>query len=180
VPDSSEYPLPQRPNYPVLFQPPPLMRQVKYVAGVGRDKSGLSQSGQCKGVGVKYSRPGRASRGWRRKEYSRLMHKKPEGHRQQLIAQRRAHGLGLPGRSALLRKRPASRPKSTKISTITDPRPRVLSAEPSRRGIVLAWYFRMYLAFKAASVLYRAGDLTAQFPRGMYRPYLSTSIPQAP
>lgn len=105
------------------------------------------------------------------KEYAELMHKKLEERRVKIVAERLAKGLGFLGRDALLRIQPGATPKSTKRSTDTSHRPRVLSVCPVRRQECLAWYFEIYFKYKEASKEYRSGNLDIEFPQGTYPPW---------
>ena len=105
------------------------------------------------------------------KEYALLMTRRLEERRQAILKARAAEGKTPLGRTALKRIEPGSRPKSTKTSTPTTHRPRVLSACNVRRAEMKAWYFEIIFRFKTASEAYRSGDLTVTFPEGTYRPY---------
>lgn len=105
------------------------------------------------------------------KQYARLMNKKLESRRKKLVAERYNHGKGFVGRRKLLLTKRGARPKSTKTSTLTSHRPRVLSVCNQRRAECKAWYFDIYFSYKEASKEYRAGNLTVKFPEGTYRPW---------
>jgi REP element-mobilizing transposase RayT len=115
-----------------------------------------------------------------RKEYARLIRRKVEERRIEIVARRRAAGLGFAGRSALLRVKPGSRPFSTKISTRHSHRPRSLSGSKEARDACNSWYFENYFAYKAASRRYRSGELSTEFPLGTYRPHLPMSLAPPP
>jgi hypothetical protein len=106
------------------------------------------------------------------KEYALLMTQRLDERRQEILKARAAEGKGFLGRTALKKIKPGSFPKSTKTSTRTTHRPRVLSACNVRRAEMKAWYFEIYFRFKVASESYRTGNLTAEFPQGTYRPHL--------
>ena len=105
------------------------------------------------------------------REYALLMEKKLEKRRLAIVEKRRKEGQGFMGRERLLKQKPGSTPRNTKTSTESSHRPRVLTPDDEERHLVLDWYFSRYFAYKDASFRYRNGDLNAQFPPGMYRPY---------
>jgi hypothetical protein len=111
------------------------------------------------------------------KEYAHLMYDKLEQRRIVEVARRRAEGKGFMGREALLRVRPGTPALNPKTSTRNTHRPRVLSVCPDRRAAVTSWYFSKQQAYEKASVSYRAGDRTVEFPTGMYKPYIKPSPP---
>lgn len=104
------------------------------------------------------------------RDYSKLMHEKLERRRVAIVNKRRAEGKGFLGRDGLLGVKRGSRPRSTKTSTISSHRPRILSICPKRRAEYKAWYFGVYFAYKEASARYRAGEIGVEFPAGTYRP----------
>lgn len=106
-------------------------------------------------------------------EYKKLMLKKLEERRVQLIKERAKPSVGT---HALLSQKPGSLPKNSKTSTRLSHRPRILCSDPERRAFHKAWYFSVYFAFKEASLAFRAGDLNAIFPDGTYRPPLFTCV----
>jgi hypothetical protein len=108
------------------------------------------------------------------KEYAKIMQKKLEARRVDIVMERLKKKKGFLGREALLRMRPGSRPKNTKTSTRRSRRPRVLSVCHKRRATYRDWYFKRCAAFKEASLEYRNGNLKAKFPEGSYRPPLFT------
>ena len=119
-------------------------------------------------VELKYERiPGYEDLSW--KEYRELMLKKLEERRLEIISKR--EGKPCMGRTALLATRPGAVPHSTKTSTRTSHRPRVLSVIDERRARVRSWYFSIYWRYKDASKRYRAGEVDVEFPEGTYRPY---------
>lgn len=107
------------------------------------------------------------------KEYAKLMYEKLEHRRQAIVAKRASRGLGFAGRNRLMQTRRGARPKKTKTSKRLSHRPRVLSICPKRRAEFKAWYFDIYFIYKAASLAYRAGDLSVEFPPGTYRPWVN-------
>ena len=104
-------------------------------------------------------------------EYKKLMYKKLEEHRMQVLTER---DKPCAGRSALLATRPGARPKRTKTSTRTSHRPRVLSVCAVRREHYKAWYFDIFFRHKDASEEYRSGNLHVEFPPGTYKPPIFT------
>jgi hypothetical protein len=106
------------------------------------------------------------------KEYAHLMMKKLEERRRKIVADRYATGKGFTGRAALKKTPQGSIPKSTKTSTATSHRPRILCVCPIRRSEALAWYFSIYFHYKEASKAYRAGNFSVSFPPGTYKPML--------
>ena len=111
------------------------------------------------------------------KEYSDLMHQKLEERRAKIVNEKKAEGRTFLGREALLKVVPGTRAINPKRSKRDSKRPRVLSVSLERREKLLAWYFENYFNFKAASKLYRAGDLSVEFPEGMYPPSLPCRHP---
>jgi REP element-mobilizing transposase RayT len=109
-------------------------------------------------------------------DYAKTVFAMVEQERQRIVAARKAAGKGFMGRKGLLAVIPGTPAKSPKLSSFWDIRPRVISGSARRNKEGYAWYFDLYHRFKAASAQYRAGDLTVEFPPGMYRPYLRTSI----
>ena len=103
-------------------------------------------------------------------EYKKLMLQKLEERRLRIVAKRKAEGKGFLGRERLLRTIPGTLAKNPKVSTRTSHRPRILSRCNIRRQKYTNWYFSMYFSYKAASRAYRAGDDSAEFPPGMYKP----------
>lgn len=113
------------------------------------------------------------------KDYAELMLKKLEKRRLEAIAKRRADGRsGVAGRAALLRTKRGAKPKSTKTSTITSHRARVLAVCDKERAEGREWYFDIYYRYKEASRRYRAGELDVEFPPGTYRPYCAQIPPK--
>jgi hypothetical protein len=107
------------------------------------------------------------------KEYALLMHRRLEDRRQAILKARTAEGKrGSIGKEGLRKTQPGSLPRTTKTSTPYTHRPRVLSNCHATRQAMRLWYFDIYYRFKAASKLYRQGDLTVHFPKGTYRPYV--------
>ena len=100
-------------------------------------------------------------------EYSALMREKLERRRQKLILERRKEGVGFLGVAALRRVRPGSKPKKTKSGVR---RPLCITNCPIARETYLDFYFETLRRFREASKRYRAGDLTAEFPPGTFRP----------
>jgi REP element-mobilizing transposase RayT len=111
-----------------------------------------------------------------RDEYARMIFDLVEERRKEIVAERRAQGLGFAGRAYLLSIVPGSKPVSTKTSTRKDFRPRFLSGSKKVNDECTVWYFDMYFTFKNASKRYRAGELDVEFPPGMYRPYLPSAL----
>lgn len=104
------------------------------------------------------------------KAYAKLMLKKLEDYRQEIINERRAKGLGFVGPSLIRKVLPGTLPRETKTSTRLSHRPRVLCICPVRGAELRAWYFTIVYEYRAASKLYRMGELSATFPEGTYRP----------
>jgi len=107
-----------------------------------------------------------------RKEYAHLMMKKLEARRVEIVAERIEKGLGFAGSENLKRTKPGAAPRSTKSSSITSHRPRILCACPKRRAEAKAWYFSIHFAYKESSKAYRAGHRDVVFPSGTYPPHL--------
>jgi hypothetical protein len=106
-------------------------------------------------------------------EYARQMREKLKERTAAVISQRES-GPKCVGRAALLKVKPGTLPRSTKTSTATDHRPRVLSKNKERREKGEAWYFRIYFKHKEASARYRKGELDVKFPKGTFKPPLYT------
>jgi putative transposase len=109
-------------------------------------------------------------------EYAKLMQKKLEERRVEIVAKRKREGKGFLGREALLAMTRGSLPRKTKQSDARTHRPRVLSICPKRRAECKAWYFQIYFEYRDASLKYRQGDRDATFPEGTYRPFMSAKI----
>ena len=105
------------------------------------------------------------------KEYATLMQKKLEERRLEIVRKRRAEGKGFAGRRVIKKTKQGALPKTTKSSTRTSHRPRVLSECPKRRHEGLDWYFEIYFEYKAISKKYREGAFGILFPPGTYKPY---------
>ena len=104
------------------------------------------------------------------REYALMMERKLEERRLKIVKDRLARGLGFMGPEKLRQVIPGSLPGHTKTSTENSHRPRVLCRDPELRQQTLKWYFDRYGAYKTASKRYRAGDVTAEFPPGTYKP----------
>jgi len=111
-----------------------------------------------------------------REDYARKILDAVEERRKEVVAERRAQGIGFAGRAYLLSIIPGSKPFSTKTSTFQDFRPRFLSGSKKVNDACTVWYFDMFFTFKSASRRYRAGELNVEFPPGMYRPYMPTAL----
>lgn len=105
-------------------------------------------------------------------EYARMMRAKLRKRTADIIATR--GGKKSVGKERLKQRIPGSLPYSTKTSTVTSHRPRVLSRDDARRAAGKAWYFGIYFQFRESSSRYRAGELTVVFPAGTYRPPMFT------
>lgn len=117
-----------------------------------------------------------------REEYAKTIFARVEAERLKIIAARLAEGKkGFLGRAALLATVPGSRAWSPKVSHRRQFRPRFISGSKELNDAGYAWYLEMYFWYRAASQRYRNGELEVEFPPGMYRPYLrSTLKPPAP
>ena len=109
-------------------------------------------------------------------EYAKTVFAMVEDERQRIVAARKAQGKGFMGRKRLLAVIPGTPAKSPKVSSYWDLRPRVISGSIRRNKEGYAWYFDLYNRFKTASAQYRGGDLSVEFPPGMYRPFLPSSV----
>jgi REP element-mobilizing transposase RayT len=105
-------------------------------------------------------------------EYAAMMLQKFNERKQVLIAKRLEEGKGFAGPEAVQNVVPGSKPRSTKTSTISSIRPRVISVCKKRLKKAEAWYLSIYYLYKEASKSYRAGNLSAAFPSGTYKPYV--------
>ena len=114
------------------------------------------------------------------KDYSKLMHKKLEEKRSEIVKRKISEGRKFLGREALLRTIPGTPAKNPKKSTINSHRPRILSVCDQRRAECKDWYFRMYFEFKRISKLYRDGLLNIIFPEGMYPPHRLCQLSLSP
>jgi len=114
-----------------------------------------------------------------RAEYANLMMKKLEERRREIVEKRTAQGLGFAGRENVARTHPGALPRTTKQSTITSHRPRVLSVCPQRRAECKAWYFEIFFQYKECSKEYRKGNLDIDFPYGTYPPHLPYKLAAA-
>jgi hypothetical protein len=110
------------------------------------------------------------------REYAKLMHKKLEERRIQIVEERRSKGLGFVGREALLQVIPGTRARRPKESTRFSHRPRIFSATLEQWKTFTKWYFELYDSFKAASYEYRNGNAEVKFPPGSYKPPLFTVL----
>ncbi len=106
------------------------------------------------------------------KEYVKIMKEKCEERIRMIVEARRQRGASFLGRAALIKVKPGSMPHSSKVSSISSHRPRVLSVCHERRAQYRKWYFEIYFAYKEASSAYRQGKLDTEFPEGTYRPHL--------
>jgi hypothetical protein len=106
------------------------------------------------------------------KEYVSYMNRRLEEYRQEILKARDAEGKKFLGQAALKRIEPGSLPKSTKTSTLTTHRPRVLSKCDACRAEMNDWYYDIYFRYKVASEQYRSGNFSVEFPEGTYRPYV--------
>ena len=104
-------------------------------------------------------------------EYEKMMLKKLEERRVDIIKRRLAQGLGYICLEKLISQKPGALPRHTKTSTKETYRPRVLAVCPIRRAEWRAFYFEQLAHYRVASKSYRAGDHTVIFPSGMYPPY---------
>ena len=105
------------------------------------------------------------------KEYRKVMLEKLESRRQKILSKRRTPS---PGPECLKKKVAGSRPYRTKVSVRETHRPRILSVSRERRVEFETWYFDIYFRYREASSRYRAGDSSAEFPPGTYKPPLFT------
>ena len=114
------------------------------------------------------------------KDYAEMMLKKYEERRIKLVAEHLAEGKSFMGREALRKVVPGSLPHNTKKSTITSHRPRVLCKDRELREAELELYFQNHFDYRAASLKYREGDLSAVFPFGMNKPLIPICLPNSP
>lgn len=112
------------------------------------------------------------------REYAGMMKEKLEVYRQKTIAKRESEGkFEFLGPEKLLQMRRGTRAKKPKISTRKSKRPRILCVNAERWAYYMDWYFQLYWLYKAASKLWRSGDLSVEFPPGTYRPPLKAIAP---
>lgn len=105
-----------------------------------------------------------------RNDYAKTLLQKVEARRLEIVAERRAQGLGFLGRKRLLAMKRGALPVSTKVSTYESKRPRILCGCPKTRNAAEKWYFDIYFAYRSASTRYRRGESNVTFPPGTYRP----------
>lgn len=118
---------------------------------------------------LEYSRlPG--YEGLTQKAYRKLMLRKFEEKRQEIVAAWKAKEHKFMTRQQLLEQIPGTPAKNPKKSKRYDYRPLVLTACPELKRRFLEWYFSVYAAYKVASRKYLAGDVGVPFPPGTYRP----------
>ncbi len=105
-------------------------------------------------------------------EYKSLMLKKLETLRKEIVAERKAKGLGFLGRKAILTQSqtPGALPKETKLSTRDSHRPLVLTKCLETKRRMLEWYFSIKAAHMIASDKFRRGINDAIFPPQTYKP----------
>jgi hypothetical protein len=103
-------------------------------------------------------------------EYKAMMLRKLEKRRQDIVAERKAKGLGFLGRRALLAQTPGGIPKKTKTSTRASHRPLVLTKDRETRRAILSWYFTIKAAHLEASKKLRQGIKDVIFPPHTYKP----------
>lgn len=106
------------------------------------------------------------------REYALLMEQKLESRRADIVRARYAAGKGFAGTTALRQTRRGSTPKSTKRSSITSHRPRVLSVCNKRRAECRTWYFDVFFLYKDCSHRHRQGEAGVVFPSGTYPPWM--------
>jgi hypothetical protein len=104
------------------------------------------------------------------KDYAKLMYKKLEERRRKIIEERGKKPFL--GKKRLLQTKRGTLPKTTKTSTLTSHRPRILCVCPERRAKYKAWYFSIYFDYKNASKEYREGNPEIIFPIGTYKPQI--------
>jgi REP element-mobilizing transposase RayT len=105
-------------------------------------------------------------------EYRKMMLEKLEKYRHKVLLERNKPALGA---EELEKKIPGAKPRYTKTSNRKSHRPRILCVCLDRKRHYEAWYFDIYYRYKLASKAYLAGDLSAIFPEGTYRPVLYVS-----
>lgn len=110
------------------------------------------------------------------KDYQARMLEKLEVRRTHIVADRMSQGKGFAPTDALRSTKPGSKPRSTKTSTRNTPRPLCLTLCKEAKERFLGWYFDLLAAFRDASIRFRSGDLTVQFPPGTYRPPLAVGV----
>ena len=108
-------------------------------------------------------------------EYCKLMHEKLEARRVKLVNEIKATGYAFPEPDKIRATKPGSAPRHTKTSTRDSFRPLVLARSLEVKQDYLSRYFGKVIDFRSASVRFRAGELTVEFPEGTYRPHLLTS-----
>lgn len=106
-------------------------------------------------------------------EYWKMMIKELDERQARIKQERLENGKkAVAGVEYLRSVKPGSKPVNPKTSTINTPRPRILSICKERWEKRIEWYFEVYFEYKSASVRYRAGDKTVEFPVGTYPPPL--------
>ena len=104
------------------------------------------------------------------KQYKNRMLRSIEERRVATVQKRLAEGKGFASKETLLAVEPGTAPKSTKTSQRHTPRPLVLTLCMETKRACVDALFVIAATFKEASKKYRAGDFTAVFPCGTYRP----------
>ena len=104
------------------------------------------------------------------KEYAKRMLDELEKRRVKIVNERRAAGLGFATDEQLATTKPGSQPRSTKKSDRTSFRPIVLTQSLESKRLVLEWYFGIVDAYRKASLRFRNGELTVEFPPATFRP----------
>ena len=105
-----------------------------------------------------------------KQEYRNMMLQELEKRRAEIVAKHKAAGRTFLTRDELLKVVPGTLAKSPKKSTRHCKRPLVLTRCPLARKNYLDWYFSVYERYKNAVKRYLAGDATAKFPPGTYKP----------
>ena len=110
------------------------------------------------------------------KEYVAKVSRLIEEKRIKMIAERRKQGKGFANKELLRKINAGNRPRFTKTSTRDSKRPLVLTLCRETRRRFLNFYFATLAAYQAASRIFRAGILTADFPPGTCRPILPVAV----
>ena len=111
-----------------------------------------------------------------RKEYLKCLLEKAEDRRKEMVKKRRMDGKGFSNKKAILATKPGSKPKTTKTSERNTKRPLILTLCIETKRICLEKYFTILAAYKEASMRYRSGENSIEFPIGTYKPIVYPTL----
>ncbi|MFN8392875.1 MAG: transposase [Bdellovibrionota bacterium] len=108
-------------------------------------------------------------------EYANMLRSELRRRELDAVKDRLAKGLGFATKEILLKLLPGSKPRTTKTSTRQSKRPLFLTSSKELMKQLLDWYFDVLARFRHASKLFRAGNMSVEFPSGTYRPFVQVS-----